>query len=109
MALKIRRNDIVYIISGKDVGKKGRVLGIDHEKQRVLVENCNFVKRHTRPIPQKNIKGGILEKESPLPLSKVKIFCGECQRPTSMAIKVNAEGKRQRVCKKCGAALNKGA
>jgi len=109
MALGIRKNDTVMVISGKDKGKKGRVLSVDREKHRILVENCNFVKRHTRPIPQKNIKGGILEKESPLPQSKVQIFCGDCQKPTSIGTKVNEEGKKQRICKKCGATLNKGA
>lgn len=109
MALGIRKNDVVTVISGRDKGKKGRVLTVDPAKGTVLVENCNFVKRHTRPIPQKNIKGGILEKESPLPLCKVKLFCGDCQRPTSVGVKVSEEGKRQRVCKKCGAILTKGA
>ncbi len=108
MALRIRKNDTVIIISGKDKGKKGRVLSVDNEKQRILVENCNFVKRHTRPMPQKNIKGGILEKESPLPQSKVKIFCGDCQKPTSIGSRTT-DGKKQRICKKCGATLTKGA
>ena len=109
MTLGIRKNDVVTVISGRDKGKKGRVLTVNPEKGTVLVENCNFVKRHTRPMPQKNIKGGILEKESPIPFCKVKLFCGDCQRPTAIAVKVTEEGKRQRCCKKCGAVLTKGA
>lgn len=109
MALSIRKNDLVTIISGRDKGKKGRVLSVNHKKGTILVENCNFVKRHTRPIPQKNIKGGILEKEAPMPLCKVKLFCSDCQSPTSIKSKTTEDGKKQRVCKKCGAALIKGA
>lgn len=109
MALSIRKNDFVTIISGRDKGKKGRVLSVNRKKATVLVENCNFVKRHTRPIPQKNIKGGILEKEAPIPLCKVKIFCSDCQRPTSIKSQIDSNGKKQRVCKKCGATLVKGA
>jgi large subunit ribosomal protein L24 len=109
MALRIKKNDTVMVISGRDKGKKGRVLSVDQEKQRILVENCNLVKRHTRPMPQKNIKGGILEKESPLPQCKVKIFCGDCQKPTSIGSRLSDDGKKQRICKKCGATLTKGA
>lgn len=109
MAFTIKKNDLVTIISGKDKGKKGRVLSVNHKKETVLVENCNFVKRHTRPIPQKNIKGGILEKEAPIPMCKVKLFCAECQNPTVVKVKMTEDGKKQRVCKKCGAALVKGA
>ena len=109
MALGIRKNDVVTVISGRDKGKRGRVLTVDPKKGTVLVENCNFVKKHTRPIPQKNIKGGILEKESPLPLCKVQLFCGDCQKPSSVGVRISEEGKRQRVCKNCGAALTKGA
>ncbi len=109
MALGIRKNDTVTIISGRDKGKRGRVLIVDKIKGTIVVENCNFVKRHTRAIPQKNIKGGILEKEAPMPISKVKLFCPECQNPTSVKAKFE-EGKKFRSCKKCGAILTaKGA
>lgn len=109
MAVGIRKNDIVTVIAGKDKGKKGRVLTVDRLKGSVVVENCNFVKRHTRPNPQKNIKGGILEKEAPLPICKVRLLCPECQRPTSITAKFE-DGKKLRSCKKCGAILvSKGA
>lgn len=109
MALTIKKNDVVVVISGRDKGKKGRVLSVNRKKGTILVENCNFVKRHTRPIPQKNIKGGILEKEAPLPFCKVKLFCSDCQNPTSIKSQIGDNGKKMRVCKKCGAALVKGA
>lgn len=105
MTLGIRKNDTVMIIAGKDKGKTGRVLSVDPKAGTLVVENCNFVKKHTRANPQKNIKGGILEKEAPIRLCKVKIYCNDCQRPTSIKIKFTDDGKKQRVCKKCGAVL----
>ena len=83
MALKIKRNDTVEVIAGKDKGKQGRVLRVIAERERVLVEHVGMIKKHVKPNPQRNIKGGIAEQESPIHLSNVML--------------VDAEGKRTRV------------
>lgn len=99
---RIKKNDEVVVLSGREKGKRGRVLSVSAEKGRAWVENVNFVKRHTKPNPQKNIKGGILERESSLPLSALMLVCKECKEPTRSASKAEG-GRRVRVCKKCGA------
>ncbi len=105
----IRKNDIVKVIAGKDKGKQGRVLSVDKIKGRVLVEGVQTVKRHTRPNPQKQIKGGIAERESPIAVSNVMIVCPACG-PARIGHKVEAAAgktRRTRVCRKCGAPLEK--
>ena len=78
---RLRRNDNVVVLSGKNRGKTGRVLRIMPSEGRAIVEGVNFVRKHTRPNPQKNIKGGILEREGPVDCSNLMIVCGECNRP----------------------------
>lgn len=102
MSNRLKKNDQVVVLSGRDKGKRGRVLTVNAEKGRALVENVNFVKRHTRANPQKNIKGGILEREASLPLSALMLVCKECNEPTRSASRVEG-GRRVRACKKCGA------
>lgn len=102
MGNRIRKNDQVLVLSGREKGKRGKVLSVNTDDGRALVENINFVKRHTKANPQKNIKGGILEREASLPLSALMFVCKECKEPTRISAKV--EGDRHvRVCKKCGA------
>lgn len=106
MGNRIKKNDQVMILSGRDKGKRGRVLSVNPEKARALVENVNFVKRHTKANPQKNIKGGILEREAPIPLSQLLPVCKECQQAVRVTFKVMEDGHKARVCKKCNAVID---
>ena len=81
-ALFVKKDDKVLVIAGKDRGKSGRVLRVIPDKGRALVEGVAFVKRHTRPNPSKNIKGGVVERESSVHLSNLKVICGECGEST---------------------------
>ncbi len=108
----LKKNDTVKVIAGRDKGKTGRVLSIDREKGRVLVEHVAVIKRHTRPNPAKQIKGGIAERESSIAASNVLIVCPSCHKAVRMAHKVEKIGektRRTRVCRKCGAAIEKKA
>ena len=98
----IKKNDEVYILRGKDRGKSGRVLIVIPDKQRIVVEGVQMVKRHTRPNPQKNIQGGIVEREAPIHISNVAIMCKNCKKHTRLGSQVLADGRRVRVCRKCG-------
>ena len=103
----IRKNDSVIVITGRDRGKRGRVLRVIPEKRRVIVEGVNFIKRHTRPNPQKNIKGGIVEREAPLSASNVQLVCPECSNPTRVGRKLLDDGRRVRFCVKCKGVVDK--
>ena len=103
----IRKNDSVIVITGRDRGKRGRVLRAIPEKRRVIVEGVNFIKRHTRPNPQKNIKGGIVEREAPLSASNVQLVCPECSNPTRVGRKLLDDGRRVRFCRKCKGVVDK--
>jgi large subunit ribosomal protein L24 len=105
--IDIRRNDTVKVIAGKDKGKEGRVLSVDYKTAKALVEGVQMVKRHTRPNPAKQIKGGIAERESMIAISNLMIVCPSCG-PARMGHKVDTSGAkvhRTRVCRKCGAPL----
>jgi len=99
--MHIRKGDTVVVIAGKEKGKRGRVLRILTKKNRVLVERVNMVKRHTKPS-QKHPQGGIIEKEGSIHISNVLLYCPKCDGPRRTAIRVREDGKKQRVCKKCG-------
>jgi large subunit ribosomal protein L24 len=101
---EIKKNDRVQVIGGADAGKVGRVLQVFPKKNRVLVEHVHIIKRHTRPNPAKQIKGGIAEKEAPVNLSNVQLFCATCNAPKRTGYKI-VNGRKQRVCKKCGASI----
>ena len=103
----VRRGDTVAVISGRERGKRGRVLRVIPETGRVIVEKVNMMKKHQRPT-QKLQQGGIIERESPLALSNVLVVCGRCDKPTRSGIKVLADGRKLRVCKRCGEAIDKG-
>lgn len=105
-SLDIRKNDTVKILAGRDRGKEGRVLEVEPGRHRVFVEHVNMIKRHTRPNPAKQIRGGILEKEGPIHVSNVALICGECG-PTRIQHREKAEGKKVRVCVKCGKILDR--
>ncbi|GEA14386.1 MAG: large subunit ribosomal protein [Moorella sp. (in: firmicutes)] len=101
----VKKGDLVMVISGKDAGKKGKVLSVDRAKGRVIVEGVNIVKRHTRPTP-KMPQGGIIEKEAPVASSNVMLFCNKCNRPTRIGKQFLADGTKTRVCKKCGEVID---
>ena len=100
MSLSIQRNDQVKVIAGVDRGKTGRVLRVDADANRVLVEHVRMVKKNVRPNPQRNIKGGIAEQEAPIHLSNVMLVCPDCG-PSRVGHKFEGD-KKVRVCKKCG-------
>jgi len=101
MALKIKRGDLVEVISGKDKGKRGKVLRVIPRERKVIVEGVNMVKRHQRPIPQLR-EGGIIEREAPIYTSKVMVVCPSCDRRTRVGFKILENGDKVRYCKKCG-------
>ena len=102
---KIKRNDKVEVIAGKDKGKQGRVLRVIAGKNRVLVEGVMMVKKHVKPNPQRNIKGGIAEQESRIALSNVQLVCPTCG-PVRIGHEMRGD-RKVRVCKKCGTTLDK--
>jgi len=101
----LKRNDTVKVITGRDKGKEGRVLRVFPGDSKLLVEHVMIVKKHVRPNPQKNIKGGIAEQESRIAISNVQIVCPTCG-PVRIGHEVRGD-KRVRVCKKCGTTLDK--
>jgi len=107
----VRKNDNVLVMTGKDRGKRGRVLKVLPEKNRVIVEGVNIIKRHTKPNPGKQIKGGIAERESAIQASNVMIVCPGCGKAVRIAHHVDAVagGKhhRTRICRKCGQTLDR--
>jgi large subunit ribosomal protein L24 len=119
--MKIRKGDLVHVLSGKDRGKQGRVIDALPRERRVIVENLNVVKRHTKPKPVKNssrmggpsiIPGGVIDKPAPLPVANVMLVCPVCARPTRVGTVVKeakGEQHRVRVCRRadCGQEIDK--
>jgi large subunit ribosomal protein L24 len=105
--IQIRKNDQVKVIAGKDLGRSGRVLKVVRDKNRVVVEGVSMLKRHTRANPSKNLKGGIVERESPIHVSNVMIVCGSCGKATRIGHSLMADGKKIRICRSCGTTLDK--
>ncbi len=103
--LHVKKNDMVMIVAGKDKGKSGKVLRVLPEKGRVLVENLNLIKRHTRPSRSSN-EGGIIEKEAPIAISNVQFLCQGCNKPARTGIRVLEDGSKVRFCKKCNEIVN---
>jgi large subunit ribosomal protein L24 len=108
--IQLKKNDQVRVIAGRDRGKSGRVLSVDPHTNKALVEHIAMIKRHTRPNPAKQIKGGIAERESPIAVSNLMILCPQCG-PVRIAHHIeNLPGgkvRRSRVCRKCGQTLDK--
>ncbi len=107
MAMSIRKNDQVVVRAGKDRGKKGRVLSVIPGRNRVIVEGVNLIKRHTRPNPQKNIKGGIVEREASIHASNVMLLDPDSNEPTRIGTKKLPDGSRVRIGRKSGAVVDK--
>ena len=103
----IRRNDTVMVVTGKDNGKRGRVLRVLPLKNRLVVEGVNMIKRHTRPNPQRNIKGGIVEREASMHASNVQLVCPECGKTTRIGHKILTDGRKIRICRKCEGVVDK--
>ncbi len=106
-SVTIRKDDQVRVMAGRDKGKTGRVLSVDPVKRRVMVEHASMVKRHTRPNPAKNIKGGILEREGPIAISNVMLMCPGCSKHARVGHKILSDGTKVRVCRRCGTTLEK--
>ena len=107
----IKKNDNVLVIAGRDRGKRGRVLSVTPNVKLgttgVIVEGVNMIKRHTKANPQKNIKGGLVEREAPLHASNVQLVCPECGKPTRIGKKILEDGRKVRVCRKCEGVVDK--
>jgi large subunit ribosomal protein L24 len=98
--VRIKRDDKVKVLAGKDRGKIGKVMKIDKKKARVLVENINKVKRHAKPSAQ-NRQGGIIEKEASIDMSNVMVMCGKCMTPARIKMQILEDGQKMRICGKC--------
>ena len=107
LATPVRKNDTVLVVTGKDRGKRGRVLKIVPDKNRLIVEGVNLIKRHTRPNPAKNIKGGVVQREAALHASNVQLVCPECGAQTRIGHKVLEDGRKVRICRKCEGVVDK--
>ena len=103
--VKLKKNDIVVVVAGKDRGKQGRVMRVYPATQRVLVEHVNQVKKHLRPNPAKNIAGGVSEREATIHISNVMLLDPEKNAPTRVGRRRSEDGRAERVAKKSGAVL----
>ena len=103
----IRRNDTVVVMTGKDRGKRGRVLRLLPSKNRLIIEGVNFIKRHTKPNPGKNIKGGVVEREAASHSSNVQLVCPECGDPARLGHRILEDGRKVRICRKCDGVVDK--
>jgi large subunit ribosomal protein L24 len=101
----LKKDDKVKVLAGKDKGKVGKVLKVLRKKERVLVENINNVKRHTRPSAQ-NRQGGIIETEAPIHWSNVQLMCNKCIAPVRIKMQRLDDGKKVRVCRKCNEVID---
>ena len=107
LSTPIRKNDNVLVITGKDRGKRARVLKVHPDTNRLVIEGVNMIKRHTKPNPGKNIKGGIVEREASLNASNVQIVCPECSAQTRIGSRRLDDGRRVRFCRKCKGVVDK--
>ncbi len=101
----IKKDDKIIVITGKEKGKISSVLKVDSEKERVIAEKVNIVKKHAKPSAQ-TAQGGIIEKEAPLHISNVMIVCNKCSEPTRIGKRILGDGSKVRVCKKCGESMD---
>src|SRR5574340_522324 len=102
--MQIKKNDTVLVTAGKEKGKRGRVIAVYPKENRILIEKLNMIKRHTRPNQQLR-QGGIVENESPISASNVRLICSKCDKPTSISRQEQGEGPRVRVCRECNATI----
>jgi large subunit ribosomal protein L24 len=102
----IKKNDEVLVIRGRDRGVRGKVMRVFPNEGRAIVERVNMIKRHTRPNPNQQVQGGIVEREAPIRLDNLKLVCPECGKPTRVGRRRLENGAASRVCKVCGATFN---
>jgi large subunit ribosomal protein L24 len=105
--LRLKKNDTVVVIRGKDKGKTGKVLKLFPEKNRVIVERINFCKQFVRADRSRNVQGGVMEKEAPIHVSNVMLFCSECGQGVRIQNRTLEDGTRIRVCAKCESLIEK--
>lgn len=98
--MKIRKNDNVLVIAGKDKGKKGKVRLVNPKHERITVDGINFIKKHTRATGQMR-QAGVIEREQPMHVSNVILLCSRCNRPTRVSFRVLEDGKKVRICRSC--------
>ena len=103
---RLKKGDMVKVLAGKDKGKTGKIIKAIPEKNQIIVEKINFIKRHKRP--DQKTKGGVLEKEGAMNVSKVALFCGKCNAGVRVKSKILEDGKKVRVCGKCNDVINVG-
>jgi large subunit ribosomal protein L24 len=103
--MQIKKNDMVMVVTGKEKGKKGRVIAVYPSTNRLLIEKLNMIKRHTRPNQQMK-QGGIVEKESPIAVSNAKLICPKCDKPSAVVRQAQGDGTRARVCRSCNATID---
>jgi large subunit ribosomal protein L24 len=103
---RIKKNEEVEVIAGREKGKRGKVLKVIPKKERVVVEKVNFIKRHTRPGARSR-QGGIVEKEGPLHISNVMLVCSKCERAVRVGYKILDDQRKVRHCRRCGEILDK--
>lgn len=104
--VNVKKGDRVIVLTGKDRGRKGKVLSVHPDEGRVVVEGINMIKRHTRPT-QKVMQGGIIDKEAPLHISNVMVLCPKCKEPTRVGRMPLADGRRVRFCKNCNEVIDR--
>jgi len=103
VSVGIRRGDMVKVMVGRSKGLTGKVLAVDPERRRVTVEHASIIKKHTRPNPSKNIRGGIVDKEGPLHISNVMLVCPGCGKHTRVGHTALPDGTKVRTCRRCNA------
>lgn len=101
----VKKNDVVMVIAGKDKGKTGKILKVLRKKQAVIVEGVNIVKKHLRPTPK--AKGGIVEREAPIHVSNVMLYCDRCAKPVRVGRRLLEDGRKVRYCKKCDEVIDR--
>ena len=105
--MHVKKGDTVMVIAGKDKGAVGKVIAAFPTEDRVIVEGVNIIKRHTKPNPQRNIKGGIVEREGAVHASNVQLVCPECGAQTRVGHKMLGDGRKVRICRKCEGVVDK--
>ena len=103
----VKKEDTVLVTTGKDRGKKGRVLRVLPREGKAVVEGVHFIKKHTRANPQKNVKGGIVEREAMVHVSNLQVVCPECEKPVRIRFSRLEDGRKVRLCRKCKGILDR--
>jgi large subunit ribosomal protein L24 len=105
--MHVKTKDIVVVLTGKSSGHRGRVLSVEPDADRALVEGANLMRKHTRANPRKGMQGGILEREGPVHVSNLMVVCPQCDQPTRVANQRLSNGRRVRKCRRCEAQIDK--